>query len=189
MDTLFWRLTRVCSSLVFALLLLICTSDSVIAATPLPEMDPKGYPAPNTGCLAPGKCHAEMEPIRAHNSDMAKQIYEKGKALGDPNGCVICHGGDPSEEKDAKKAHTGAPEGGSLDSFVLHSASVWVNKKIVGILFVSECIQTDAYPVVRENAVPFRDRCFYLFRFGVETFKGEIQIFAIIDHPHQSFLR
>jgi CDGSH-type Zn-finger protein len=95
-------------------------------------MDATGYPAPNTGCLAPGKCHAGIEPIRAHNSDMAKRIYDLGKQLGDPNGCVVCHGGDPVEEKDAKKAHTGAPQGSSLDTFVLHSGSVWVNQKTCG---------------------------------------------------------
>ena len=70
------------------------------------------YPAPKTGCLAPDKCHVGIEPIRAHDSEMAKQIYEKGAALGDPNGCVVCHGGDPKEEKDAKKrAHRRASRG------------------------------------------------------------------------------
>ncbi len=113
-----------------SLTLLLLTAPVALAV--LPEMDPQGYPAPNTGCLAPGKCHAGIEPIRGHNSDMAKQIYAKGAALGDPNGCVVCHGGDPTEEKDAKKAHTGAPQGGKLDTFVVHSASVWVNQKICG---------------------------------------------------------
>ncbi|MBW2434889.1 MAG: hypothetical protein JRF36_14880, partial [Deltaproteobacteria bacterium] len=56
---------------VFATLLLIISSPPSIAKGPLPEMDPGGYPAPNTGCLAPGKCHAGIEPIRAHNSEMA----------------------------------------------------------------------------------------------------------------------
>ena len=105
---------------------------SVNAAYPVPDMDPQGYPALNTGCLAPGKCHAGIEPIRAHQSEMAKQIYDMGAKLGDPNGCVVCHGGDPKEEKDAKKAHTGAPDGSPLNTFVLHSASVWVNEKICG---------------------------------------------------------
>ena len=118
-------------SVFFACLVLFIFSASLAEAI-LPEMDSKGYPAPNTGCFAPGKCHAGIEPIRAHNSDMAKQIYAKGAALGDPNGCVICHGGDPSEEKDAKKAHTGSPDGSLLNTFVLHSASVWVNQKICG---------------------------------------------------------
>lgn len=102
------------------------------AAVPLPEMDPAGYPAPNTGCLAPGKCHAGVEPIRAHNADMAQQIYGLGAQLGDPNGCVVCHGGNPQEEKEAKPAHTGAPSGGKLDTFVVHAGSVWVNEKTCG---------------------------------------------------------
>ncbi len=116
--------------LVFAALLLIIAPAPSIAKGPLPEMDPSGYPAPDTGCLAAGKCHAGIEPIRAHNSEMARQIYAMGNKLGDPNGCVVCHGGDPTEEKDAAKAHSAAPTGGALDTFVLHSASVWVNEKI-----------------------------------------------------------
>jgi hypothetical protein len=99
-------------------------------------MDPAAYPAPGKGCLAGGTaeapCHAGIEPIRAHDSQMAKEIYAMGAKLGDPNGCVVCHGGDPTEEKDAKKAHTGAPEGSTLDTFVVHSGSVWVNEKICG---------------------------------------------------------
>jgi hypothetical protein len=63
----------------------------------LPEMDPSGFPAPDTGCLASGQCHAVLEPIRAHNSGMAKQIYERGRLMGDPNGCVVCHGVNPEE--------------------------------------------------------------------------------------------
>ena len=44
---------------------------------PVPEMDPQGFPAIGTGCLANGKCHVGIEPIRAHNSGMAKEIYRK----------------------------------------------------------------------------------------------------------------
>jgi len=109
----------------------------VVAATGmagqhLRDMDPTAYPAPDVGCLAPGKCHAGIEPIRGHDSGMARQIYAKGAQLGDPNGCVVCHGGNPKEEKDAKAAHTGAPPGGELTTFVVHSGSVWVNEKICG---------------------------------------------------------
>lgn len=103
-----------------------------LAVSPAKASDSKDYPAPNTGCLAPDKCHAGIEPIRSHDSEMARQIYAKGAGLGDPNGCVICHGGNPKEEKDAKIAHTGAPEGGLLKTFVLHSGSVWVNEKVCG---------------------------------------------------------
>jgi len=99
---------------------------------PVSEMDPAGYPAQNTGCLAPGKCHAGVEPIRAHDSEMARQIYAKGAALGDPNGCVVCHGGNPTEEKDAKIAHTGVPGGSLLTEFVTHAGSMWVNGKTCG---------------------------------------------------------
>jgi len=117
----------------FYLLLLLLSPMQALCADIRPtSMDPVKYPAPNTGCLAPGKCHAGIEPIRAHDSQMARKIYEKGSKLGDPNGCVVCHGGNPAEEKDAKRAHTGAPRGGPLDTFVLHSASVWVNQKTCG---------------------------------------------------------
>ncbi len=132
MRSLPWQLKTGWLSALLAALALTFVVPLSNAANPLPEMDPAGYPAPNVGCLAPGKCHAGIEPIRAHNSGMAQQIYSKGVPLGDPNGCVICHGGDPQEEKDAKKAHTGAPAGGMLDTFVVHSASVWVNQKICG---------------------------------------------------------
>jgi hypothetical protein len=132
MRSLRWRLVGTGFYLLLAILFLIFVSPLSNAANPLPEMDAAGYPAPNTGCLATGKCHAGIEPIRAHNSNMAKQIYSNGAKLGDPNGCVLCHGGDPKEAKDAKRAHTGAPEGSKLDTFVVHSASVWVNQKICG---------------------------------------------------------
>jgi len=131
MHSYFFRLFSRGFPVFFTGLVLILTSSSH-AASPLPEMDPRGYPAPVSGCLAPGKCHSDIEPIRAHNSNMAQQIYATGKRLGDPNGCVVCHGGNPAEEKDAKKAHSGAPKGSPLDTFVLHSASVWVNEKTCG---------------------------------------------------------
>ena len=90
--------------LVIVASILVISIPPALAEVPLPEMDPAGYPAPNTGCLAPGKCHAGIEPIRAHNSEMAKQIYQMGSKLGDPNGCVVCHGGDPIEEKKCRKS-------------------------------------------------------------------------------------
>ena len=99
MRSLLWRLKRKRFSFILVALLLLFLAPQPNAASPLPEMDAAGYPAPNTGCLAPGKCHAGIEPIRAHNSGMAQQIYSKGLPLGDPNGCVLCHGGDPQKKK------------------------------------------------------------------------------------------
>jgi hypothetical protein len=64
---------------------------------------------------------------------MSQQIYGRGKKLGDPNGCVICHGGNPKEEKDASIAHQGAPAGSPLKTFNRHSASMWINDKTCGL--------------------------------------------------------
>ncbi|MBW2066525.1 MAG: cytochrome C [Deltaproteobacteria bacterium] len=99
---------------------------------PLAEMDPSGFPAPNTGCLASAKCHLGIEPIRGHNSRMAQKIYARGLLLGDPNGCVVCHGGNRKEEKDTDLAHRGAPEGSPFASFNRHSGSVWINDRTCG---------------------------------------------------------
>ena len=76
-----------------------------------------GFLAADRGCMSQD-CHAGIEPIRAHESGMAKKIYDRGKLLGDPNGCVVCHGGNPLEIKDKKIAHSGAPKGGMLNTYV-----------------------------------------------------------------------
>jgi len=115
-----------------SVVLFIFSIPSLSIEYPLPEMDPKGYPAPGTGCLASGACHSVIEPIRAHNSDMAVQIYTRGAILGDPNGCVVCHGGNPKEEKNAKLAHQGAPAGSPLKAFNRHSASLSINDSTCG---------------------------------------------------------
>ena len=121
------------SCLYFWIVLFLFWPSIVVAGkVPVPEMDPQGFPAIGKGCLATGKCHAGIEPIRAHNSGMAVEIYRKGKILGDPNGCVVCHGGNPKEEKDPILAHQGAPKGGSLEVFTRHPASMWVNDKTCG---------------------------------------------------------
>ena len=57
------------------------------------------YPVSGVGCIAE-ECHAGIEPIRSHDSDMSLQIYKRAEQLGDPNGCVVCHGGNQHETKD-----------------------------------------------------------------------------------------
>ena len=116
----------------FSIFLFTLATRATSAEYPVKEMDPDGYPAPNVGCLATVQCHAGIEPIRAHNSDMAVQIYIRGAMLGDPNGCVVCHGGNPKEEKDADIAHRGAPQGSPLKDFNRHSASLSINDKSCG---------------------------------------------------------
>jgi hypothetical protein len=63
---------------------------------------------------------------------MAKKIYDRGGLLGDPNGCVVCHGGNPKETQDKKIAHSGAPKGGALDTYVPFPGSMWINDKTCG---------------------------------------------------------
>lgn len=63
------------------------------------NLDPNAYPANKEGCLS---CHQGIEPIKDYDSAMAQQIYAMGSAFGDPNGCIICHGGNPNETKDKK---------------------------------------------------------------------------------------
>ncbi len=60
------------------------------------------YPTPKQFCLT---CHTGIDAIREHNSKMAKQIYEMGVLEGDPNGCVVCHAGNPDETKNKNIAH------------------------------------------------------------------------------------
>jgi hypothetical protein len=63
---------------------------------------------------------------------MAKKIYDRGGLLGDPNGCVVCHGGNPKETQDKKIAHSGAVKGGALDTYVPFPGSMWINDKTCG---------------------------------------------------------
>jgi hypothetical protein len=75
---------------------------------------------------------------------MAKKIYRKGSTQGDPNGCVVCHGGNPEETSDKDTAHSGAPKGGLLDTFVPFPGSMWVNEKTCGA-----CHETHVYTLHR----------------------------------------
>ncbi len=71
------------------------------------------FPAPEKGCLT---CHKGIAPIRDHNSEMMRQIYEEGTRPRDPNGCVVCHQGDVSQIKNKKLAHK---------NLIKYPGSVW----------------------------------------------------------------
>jgi len=90
------------------------------------------FPAPKTACLA---CHNGIEPIREHGSGMAQEIYKKGETAGDPNGCVVCHKGNPSETKSKKLAHK---------DMIRYPASVWVYEQTCG-----QCHPDHTYAVSR----------------------------------------
>ena len=87
------------------------------------------FPAPKKACLA---CHEGIEPFTAHDTQMAQQIYALGASVGDPNGCVVCHGGNPKELKNKDKAHSGAPKGNLLDFFTPAAGGLSVIDKTCG---------------------------------------------------------
>ncbi|MFH1882940.1 MAG: cytochrome C [Planctomycetota bacterium] len=73
------------------------------------------------GCL---ECHNGIEPIRDPNSEMMQEIFIQGQRLGDPAGCVVCHGGnsEATTEEDAHKGKNYYPDPGSP----------WINKFTCG---------------------------------------------------------
>ncbi len=79
------------------------------------------FPAPKQKCLT---CHNGVEPIREHDSEMAKQIYDLGKQQGDPNGCVVCHKGNPNELTNKSLAHG--------KHFIKYPGSVWTYEETCG---------------------------------------------------------
>lgn len=97
------------------------------------------YPAPKAGCLS---CHKGIEMISDVKGQMAEQIFALGKGLGDANGCVVCHGGNPSETKNKLKAHLGAPKGGMLSVFTPVPGSFDVSDKTCGSCHPKEVAST-----------------------------------------------
>lgn len=98
------------------------TTSVVFGADPITEHFPNAI---NSGCM---KCHAGIELIREADSEMMRQIMARGEAMGDPAGCVVCHGGDPTETEDKAVAHGG----GKVDGFYPAPGSPWVNNDTCG---------------------------------------------------------
>ena len=63
----------------------------------------EGAAPEGSGCLT---CHAGIEPIRDSESPMMRGITAMGRRMGDPAGCVVCHGGDGTATS-ADAAHRG----------------------------------------------------------------------------------
>ena len=59
--------------------------------------------AAETGCVS---CHNGIEDIRQPGSEMMRKIRTLGLKTGDPDGCTICHGGNPTK-KTKEAAHAG----------------------------------------------------------------------------------
>ncbi len=74
-----------------------------------------------SGCLA---CHKGIEPIREPDSEMMQQIIAMGRALDDPAGCVVCHGGDATA--------TGKEDAHRGKDFYADPGSPWINQLTCG---------------------------------------------------------
>lgn len=70
------------------------------------------------------ECHNGIESIRDQNSEMMQEIFIQGQKLGDPAGCIVCHGGD-SHATTKKDAHKGK-------AFYPDPGSPWINKFTCG---------------------------------------------------------
>jgi len=89
--------------------------------------------AARQGCLA---CHEGIESIRAENSAMLALIKGRGSLHGDPEGCVVCHGGNPQETENKEQAHQGSPqslvEANGPQTFYPDPGSVWIANNSCG---------------------------------------------------------
>ncbi len=72
------------------------------------------------GCLS---CHVGIEPIRDYKSMMMRRIFSAGGPA-DPEGCAVCHGGDPAATT-KEKAHQGK-------TFYPDPGSPWINEQTCG---------------------------------------------------------
>jgi len=81
--------------------------------------------AEEKGCLG---CHEGIESIREETSAMLAAIKALGRPQGDPEGCVVCHGGNP-RGLTAAEAHQGVPEKASKTgpkTFYPDPGSIWI---------------------------------------------------------------
>ncbi len=88
--------------------------------------------AAQKGCLS---CHQGIENIRDPKSPMMQQIKALGAAAGDPQGCTVCHGGNP-KGLTKEEAHKGAPamfkNGRGPKAFYPDPGSIWIAENTCG---------------------------------------------------------
>ena len=87
------------------------------------------------GCTAAG-CHSGISDIVPMTLGMMQLIKQTGQRHGDPDGCIICHGGNPDAKK-KKKAHRSIPSSllraaGPKD-FYPDPGSLWIAKNTCGV--------------------------------------------------------
>ncbi|MFC1995972.1 cytochrome C, partial [Chloroflexota bacterium] len=112
------------TALIFGIILILVMIGLVLAPTQqtlAQEVD--------SGCLA---CHEGLADIREAGSVMLATLKAKGLEAGDPEGCVICHGGNPSETEDEAQAHQGAPDSAEAEGFYPDPGSIWIADQTCG---------------------------------------------------------
>jgi hypothetical protein len=124
----------------------------VMVGTIMAPTRPSYAQSADSGCLA---CHEGIADIREEGSVMLATIKSRGVEVGDPEGCVICHGGDPSETETAEFAHQ-SPTGSEI-GFYPDPGSVWIAE--------NTCGQTGCHP----------DKPYALERSLMNTEAGKIQ--------------
>ncbi len=87
------------------------------------------------GCTTKG-CHAGISDIVPMQLEMMQLIKKNGWRHGDPDGCVVCHGGNPNTSK-KKHAHKSIPKtllraAGPKD-FYPDPGSIWIAKNTCGV--------------------------------------------------------
>ncbi len=91
------------------------------------------------GCTTP-KCHQGIENIMPKDTKMWQALINNGKMHGDPDGCIICHGGNPKETKDKDKAHEGIPATLKVapgpKMFYPDPGSIWIAENTCGVCHV-----------------------------------------------------
>lgn len=66
------------------------------------------FPAYAAGGCTTEKCHQGIAGIRSPDSEMMQTIKSNGSQHGDPDGCVMCHGGN-SKATEKEEAHKDIP--------------------------------------------------------------------------------
>ena len=114
--------------LLVGLLFAICAAGWAVAQDVPESVTPER--AAEMGCLS---CHEGIEDFT--QGIMMEQIKSMGPDYGDPDGCVVCHGGNP-QGLTAEEAHAGThpelAEAGGPHTFYPDPGAVWIADKSCG---------------------------------------------------------
>ncbi|MDJ0668124.1 MAG: hypothetical protein QNJ61_12620, partial [Desulfobacterales bacterium] len=97
------------------------------------------FSAHAAGGCSTEKCHQGLADIRAADSEMMRTIKANGSQHGDPDGCVICHGGNPKATV-KEEAHKGIPPTLKLapgpKGYYPDPGSIWIAENSCGVCHV-----------------------------------------------------